>query len=79
MNSLKEIGEEGKIEGLGFHTDMGWPVNVGIPTINFGPGDPSLAHHSDEFIPVDELIQAVKMIAKTIIDWCGVEEAEAGV
>ncbi|RXZ78520.1 ArgE/DapE family deacylase [Paenibacillaceae bacterium] len=75
VQSLRAIGEEGKIEGLGFHTDMGWPVNVGIPTINFGPGDPSLAHHSDEFIPLDELIQAVKMIAKTIIDWCEVEEA----
>lgn len=73
VESLHEIGEEGKIEGLCFHTDMGWPVNVGIPTINFGPGDPRLAHHSDEFVPVEEVIAATKMIALTIMEWCGVE------
>ncbi|MEF2966654.1 ArgE/DapE family deacylase [Paenibacillus sp. M1] len=75
VQSLQAIGLEGKIEGLGFHTDMGWLVNVGIPTVNFGPGDPRLAHHSDEFTPVDEVIDAVKMIAKTILDWCETEEA----
>jgi acetylornithine deacetylase len=74
VDSLQQIGEEGKIEGLSFHTDMGWPVNVGIPTINFGPGDPRLAHHSDEYVPVQEVIAATKMIALTILNWCGIEE-----
>ena len=72
-DSLKRIGREGKVEGLCFHTDMGWPVNVGIPTINFGPGDPRLAHHSDEYVPVQEVIAAVKMIALTMMNWCGTE------
>ena len=53
---------------------MGWLVNVGIPTVNFGPGDPSIAHQSDEFVPIDELIAATKMIALTILDWCGTVE-----
>jgi len=74
VDSLQQIGEEGKIEGLCFHTDMGWPVNVGIPTINFGPGDPRLAHHSDEYVPVQEVIAATKMIALTILNWCKEKE-----
>lgn len=69
--SLKELGIEPEVEGLSFHTDMGWLVNVGIPTINFGPGNPRLAHHSDEFVEIDELIEATRMIALTMIDWCG--------
>lgn len=77
IDSLRQIGSEGKIEGLSFHTDMGWLVNVGIPTINFGPGDPRLAHHSDEYVPVDEVIDAVKMIALTIMEWCGTEGTDS--
>ncbi|MCM3715299.1 ArgE/DapE family deacylase [Halalkalibacter oceani] len=73
-HSLEQLDRKPVIEGLCFHTDMGWPVNVGIPTINFGPGDPRMAHHSDEFVPVDEVIEATKVIALTMIDWCKVKE-----
>ncbi|UOQ86993.1 ArgE/DapE family deacylase [Gracilibacillus salinarum] len=69
-SSLEQIGQPPVIEGLCFHTDMGWPVNVGIPTVNFGPGDPRMAHHSDEFVSVEEVIEATKMIAVSLIDWC---------
>ena len=31
------------INGLGAHSDMGWYVHQGIPTINFGPGSPLIA------------------------------------
>ncbi len=30
------------VNGLGAHSDMGWYVHQGIPTINFGPGPPLL-------------------------------------
>lgn len=71
---LQELGIEPVIQGQSSHTDMGWAINVGIPTINFGPGVPWLAHQSDEHLPVSELITATKAIALAIIDWCGVEE-----
>ncbi len=74
VQSAREVHPESRIEGIGFHTDMGWFCNVGIPTMNIGPGDPRLAHHSDEFVPVSELITCTKMIASIIIDWCGISE-----
>jgi acetylornithine deacetylase len=72
--SLKELGCKPKLFGIGSHTDMGWFVNVGIPTVNFGPGDARLAHQNDERVPEDELITATKAIALTLLSWCGVGE-----
>lgn len=73
LKCLEEIGREPLMEGSYFHTDMGWPERVGIPTINLGPGDPKVAHQDNEYVPVDEYIEAVKMIALTIMEWCGTE------
>ena len=72
-NCLEEIGYKPELEGSYFHTDMGWPERVGIPTVNFGPGDPAVAHQDNEFVPVEEYIEAVKMIALAIMEWCQVE------
>ena len=35
--NVTQLGITTSVEGMGFHTDMGWFVNVGIPTVNFGP------------------------------------------
>ncbi len=29
---------------------------LGIPAVNYGTGDPSLAHHRDEYVPVADLV-----------------------
>lgn len=74
VKSAREVHPESGIEGIGFHTDMGWFCNVGIPTINIGPGNPRLAHHSDEFVTIKDMITCTKMIASIIMDWCEVAE-----
>jgi len=72
--STKLVCGEPEIEGIGFHTDMGWFVNVGIPTVNYGPGTPRVAHQNDEFVTEEDLIDTTKAIALSIANWCGIVE-----
>ncbi len=68
--SAKKTNPKSLVEGICCHTDMGWFCNVGIPTINLGPGDPRLAHQANEFVEISELIQCTKIISSLILEWC---------
>lgn len=70
--ALQAAGRVPVIQGQSSHTDMGWLVNSGIPTINLGPGEPGVAHQSNEFVPESELVDAARVFALIIADWCGV-------
>ena len=43
-----------------------------MPTVELGPGPVHRAHAPDEYITVDELMAATKVIALTIAYWCGI-------
>jgi acetylornithine deacetylase/succinyl-diaminopimelate desuccinylase family protein len=44
----------------------------GVPTLVYGPGELSVAHAPDEYVDIDELVQACKVYALSAAEWCGV-------
>jgi succinyl-diaminopimelate desuccinylase len=45
-------------------TDVSRFAALGIPAVNFGPGDPNLAHRRDERVPVGEITAAAHMLRR---------------
>jgi acetylornithine deacetylase len=64
-------GQQAPIRGITFGADLRlFTRHAQIPTVMYGPGSASVAHTTDEFVPIDELIVCVKTLARTIMDWC---------
>jgi acetylornithine deacetylase len=67
-------GAVGRVEGMTYGADMRLLVNVGdTPTVLFGPGDVRNSHRPDEYVPVEELVAAVRTLALTAVRFCGCE------
>ena len=72
QEALRAAGRPPRFWGLGAHSDMGLPTELGrTPTIMLGPGDPTQAHQSNETVPVLDLIETTKVMALAIRRWCG--------
>lgn len=70
------LARPAQVRGMTYGTDMTHFVRIqGTPTILFGPGDMALAHGIDERIPVDEVHDATRVLAGTLVAWCGLAEA----
>jgi acetylornithine deacetylase len=59
-----------KIEGLSAWTDAALLNAAGIPTICFGPGDIALAHSAEEFVPIEEIDLATRVLTRVVREWC---------
>jgi acetylornithine deacetylase len=46
----------------------------GTPTVIFGPGLTEQMHANNEWVYVEDYISATKVLAATILDWCGVAD-----
>jgi acetylornithine deacetylase len=59
-----------KIEGLSAWTDAALLNEAGIPTICFGPGDIALAHSAEEFVAIEEIEIATRVLTRLVSEWC---------
>lgn len=56
---------DGKFRAKFGWTDVSRFNTLGVPAVNFGPGDPGFAHRKDEQCPVDQ----IRSVAKTLMDY----------
>lgn len=68
--ALESEGIAVKIEGFSAWTDAALLNAVGVPTICFGPGDIALAHAAEEFVQVDEIEAATRVLTRVVREWC---------
>ncbi|HET6627400.1 MAG TPA: succinyl-diaminopimelate desuccinylase [Nocardioidaceae bacterium] len=48
-------------------TDVARFSALGIPAVNFGPGDPHLAHKAEEFVPLEQ----IRVVEEQLRSWLG--------
>jgi acetylornithine deacetylase len=66
------IGKEPKITGRQGAADTRYLIRYGeTPTVIFGPGLTEQMHAADEWVNIEDVIEATKVIALAIMDWCG--------
>lgn len=68
------LGLDTNLTGFSMGTDGRHFAAVGIPTIIYGPGDPKLAHIPDEWVGIDETLDAVKAYALAALEILGAKE-----
>jgi acetylornithine deacetylase len=67
-------GQEPEISGRQGAADARFLNGFGrIPTVIFGPGPTSQMHANNEWVSVNDLIDATKTMALSIYEWCGAE------
>lgn len=68
-HAMEGFGETVAIEGMSAWTDAALLNAAGIPAICYGPGDITLAHAAEEFVPLAEIDRATDVLAAFAQRW----------
>jgi acetylornithine deacetylase/succinyl-diaminopimelate desuccinylase family protein len=71
LGANERLGLSTEPTGFSMATDGRFFASAGYPTIIYGPGDPKLAHIPDEWVGVDELLDATRAYAVTMVRLIG--------
>ena len=69
--SLESVGRTPRIVGFTAASELAWYAEQGIPGVIFGPGSIARAHSPDEYVALDQLQDAARVMAMTAATWCG--------
>jgi succinyl-diaminopimelate desuccinylase len=67
ITANRHLGLSEELTGFSMASDGRFFAAKGIPTIIYGPGDPKLAHVPDEWVGVDEVMEATRAYALAAI------------
>ncbi len=67
--ALASAGETARVEGLSAWTDAALLNEAGIPAICYGPGDIARAHAAAEWIEIDEIERATRVLTRLAQSW----------
>ena len=68
---MDALGKPAVISGFKAVSDATYLNKYGVPSVLFGPGSVSWSvHGNNEYITIDNLVDAAKVYASMIIDWC---------
>ncbi len=71
LRANEHLGFDTKLTGFSMGTDGRHFAERGVPTIIYGPGDPALAHQPDEWVGVDEVMDATRAYALAALSFLG--------
>ena len=72
QNACRRNGREPEIAAMPASCDAWFYTNlIDVPTVVIGSGTLSVAHSSQEQIPVQDVVEGAAILAEAIADWCG--------
>jgi acetylornithine deacetylase/succinyl-diaminopimelate desuccinylase family protein len=71
VNRKTQIGRKPDIKGFVAVCDAAHYAGAGVDGVIFGPSGDGF-HGDDEYVDIESLVETTKVIAASIIDWCGV-------
>ena len=68
------LGARPTAKTASYNTDAGnlLKVYAGAPAVVLGPGEPELAHQTDEYVRMERIRESVAIYEAIIRDWCGI-------
>jgi acetylornithine deacetylase len=70
--AYRDVAGEPRWAGFEAVSDLAWLAEAGVPGLLYGPGDAAQAHTTAEYLDIDDLLTATKVVELAVVEWCGV-------